>query len=478
MRCPTVPATAAPAQPPAAARRPAPPARAAARWRSPGSTAGGGRRRGAILPLGLAGIDRALPGGGLRRGCLHELHGAPRQAAALGFAVALLGRLMAAAGHAVWIGPRDELFAPGLAALGLAPERLIVVRARGARPPCLWALEEALRSPGLVAALAEVERLDLTASRRLQLAAEAQGVTALLLRPPLAAGAGRRRARPPPAGGSPHCRRPAGAGRALGPPRWRVELLRCRGGRTGVWQVGWREEGWHEIADPVLVAADARDRPAAQAGPRSAAAAAAPDSGAGGGRAPLRPERPLATFVSQNGALRLAAVCARARAAGLAPGMMLADARALLPPLQVHPAEPAADARLLDDLLAWCERYTPWSRSIAAPRMRPAGRSGSTSPAARICSAARRRCAPTCSPGSTGRASPPPPGSPTAPAPPGPRRALPTPGREIVPPDGAGRRARPACRSRRCASSPSSPRCSSASASPGSATSTPCPARR
>ena len=72
---------------------------------------------------------------------------------------------------------------------------------------------------------------------------------------------------------------------------------------------------------------------------------------------------------SQHGALRLAAVCARARAAGLAPGMMLADARALLPPLQVHPAEPAADARLLDDLITWCERYTPLvaqDRSAAA----------------------------------------------------------------------------------------------------------------
>ena len=142
-----------------------------------------GRSGGAVLPLGLPGIDRALPGGGLARGCLHELCGAADQGAALGFAAALLGRLMADGGHVVWIGPRDELFAPGLAELGLAPERLIVVRAR-ARAARLWALEEALRSPGLAAALAEVDRLSLTESRRLQLAAEAKGVSALLLRPP------------------------------------------------------------------------------------------------------------------------------------------------------------------------------------------------------------------------------------------------------------------------------------------------------
>ena len=40
--------------------------------------------------------------------------------------------------------------------------------------------------------------------------------------------------------------------------------------------------------------------------------------------------------------------------------MMLADARAMVPALQVHAAEPPADARLLEDLAAWCERYTPY----------------------------------------------------------------------------------------------------------------------
>jgi protein ImuB len=81
------------------------------------------------------------------------------------------------------------------------------------------------------------------------------------------------------------------------------------------------------------------------------------------GRAPANggwsPDRPLATFVSQGGSLRLGAVCARARAAGLAPGLTLADARAMVPTLQVRPTEPAADARLLEDVAAWCERYTP-----------------------------------------------------------------------------------------------------------------------
>jgi protein ImuA len=202
-----------------------------------------------ILPLELAAVDRVLPGGGLARGCLHELCGAPDRAAAAGFAAALLGRL-AVDGHVAWIGPRDDLFAPGLSALGLAPERLIVVRAR-ARDARLWALEEALRSPGLVAALAEVDQLTLTQSRRLQLAAEAKGVTAFLLRPlaacdaPCAAVTRWRIAALP---NTP----------SWGSPRWQVELFRCRGGRTGSWAMTWREGGFHESA--LAVAAEPGNR--------------------------------------------------------------------------------------------------------------------------------------------------------------------------------------------------------------------------
>jgi protein ImuA len=233
-----------------------------------------GRGGGAVLPLGLSGIDRALPGGGLARGCLHELCGAADQGAALGFATVLLGRLMADGGHVVWIGPRNELFAAGLVELGLAPERLIVVRARP-RAARLWALEEALRSPGLAAALAEVDRLTLTESRRLQLAAEAQGVSALLLRPPGAgatpsAAATRWRIEAAPGQATPSAATPGAAGgarRVFGPPHWRVSLLRCRGGRTGSWQVAWRREGWHEIPDPLAVAAEPGDRSAAPPSP-------------------------------------------------------------------------------------------------------------------------------------------------------------------------------------------------------------------
>ena len=53
------------------------------------------------LPLGVPAIDAVLPGGGLPRGCLHEIVAADPSAAASGFAAVLLARL-AGDGGAVW----------------------------------------------------------------------------------------------------------------------------------------------------------------------------------------------------------------------------------------------------------------------------------------------------------------------------------------------------------------------------------------
>lgn len=52
-----------------------------------------------------------------------------------------------------------------------------------------------------------------------------------------------------------------------------------------------------------------------------------------------------------------------AQALGLRPGLPLADARAMHPRLDVHPAEPEADAALRDALVDWCRLFTP----LAAP---------------------------------------------------------------------------------------------------------------
>ncbi|MCG8593336.1 MAG: DNA polymerase Y family protein [Kiloniellales bacterium] len=75
---------------------------------------------------------------------------------------------------------------------------------------------------------------------------------------------------------------------------------------------------------------------------------------------PAGPARPRVLLRQERGCLLLAAVDARAAAAGLAPGMPLADARAILPELETAAHDPAADLRALSALAAWCGRFTPW----------------------------------------------------------------------------------------------------------------------
>ena len=55
----------------------------------------------------------------------------------------------------------------------------------------------------------------------------------------------------------------------------------------------------------------------------------------------------------------LVAIDAAAERLGLRPGLALAQARAMHPALAAVPEEQAADARLLDAIADWCQRYTP-----------------------------------------------------------------------------------------------------------------------
>src|SRR5437762_5358905 len=72
-------------------------------------------------------------------------------------------------------------------------------------------------------------------------------------------------------------------------------------------------------------------------------------------------EAPFATIVTAGGRHLLAAVNPAAVAAGLAPGMKLADALSFLPGLATAAAEPAADMAALNRLAEWCGRYSPWT---------------------------------------------------------------------------------------------------------------------
>lgn len=231
------------------------------------------------------GLDRVL-GGGLPRAALHEVVATrPGDASATcGFALALAVRFAAGThGAVVWIvedGARLESgapYAPGLAAHGLDPERLVVVRtANGA--DTLWAMEEALKCRGLAVVVADLWRTkpyDLVASRRLVLAAQKSATPGILV-PAGAAGtaqalssAARTRfevaAAPGPFIAS-------GGYLALpGRAAWAVRLARIRAGPDGhaehfdwekIWPLVWdHEEARFRDALPLDPPAFLRDRP-------------------------------------------------------------------------------------------------------------------------------------------------------------------------------------------------------------------------
>lgn len=199
-----------------------------------------------LAATGHAGIDRAL-GGGLARGRLHELFALEQEdaASATGFAAMLAQRL---GGSVVWL--REEradhqgggVFAAGLVETGLDPARLIL----GVLPDPLAVLKaasEAVRCPEVGVAVIELWRhtrlLDLTASRRLALAAEDSGVTVLLVRvaaePVPSAAQTRWAVRSAPS-------LPLAAN-APGHPALHIELLRQRGRPAGgLWQLEWNRD--------------------------------------------------------------------------------------------------------------------------------------------------------------------------------------------------------------------------------------------
>jgi protein ImuA len=200
-------------------------------------------------------LAHGLPGLGLLCGVLNEVMAAHAdRPAAFGFLFAFLAAAQRSrAGPAAFVAARRALDfgvpnGHGLTRLGLDAGRLILIEAETDKD-ALWALEEALRSdvrPAVVAGAIE-SGLDLTQSRRLNLAAAVHATPFVLLRgakgTETSAAATRWRLAPAPA-----------AFDRFGTFdrwRWQATLERCRNGRTGTWQMQWSPEAcrFHAIED-------------------------------------------------------------------------------------------------------------------------------------------------------------------------------------------------------------------------------------
>ncbi len=202
----------------------------------------------AAIALGSPALDAAL-GGGLARGALHEVYAANEAdvASATGFAAAL-ARSAAGARPILWVrqdaldGLTGRLYAPGLAEIGIDPNQVLLVRAPDVQA-LLRAGAEGSRCAALGAVLIEPwgqsKLIDLTASRRLHLAARASGTPVLLLRVSAAPAPSAAATRWQIAAAPSH----ALSGDAPGLPAFAATLLRQRGGAGGTdWTLEWNRD--------------------------------------------------------------------------------------------------------------------------------------------------------------------------------------------------------------------------------------------
>lgn len=214
----------------------------------------GGRTDDAVEADHGAAGEPPLIGQTARRPALHELvaENYLDQPAARAFALALIASLMHRSstqqGMVLWCQRRldsaefGNLYGPGLKALGLLPERFLMVTGKR-DADCLWAMEQGLASRSLLAVVGAVDHVGLTASRRLSLAARAHDTFCFLL--PIHRGrnpsAARTRWRVGSAPSTPDHLDP----KSLGLPTWRLDLERSPNGRTGHWTVEWDHAAHH-----------------------------------------------------------------------------------------------------------------------------------------------------------------------------------------------------------------------------------------
>ena len=236
----------------------------------------GGAERPDRVALGHAGADASLQGG-LARGALHEVFASEGRhgTAATGFVAGLAGRI-ARRRPLLWIRQdfaaleAGALSISGWAELGLDPRLVVMVRAASA-DSALRTAADALACDALGVVVLEIwgeaRPFDLVASRKLTLAAQASGVTGVMLRaaamPQPSTAETRwivRAAHSPPVAAL----LPAALERAWGAPVFDAQLVRNRHGPVGRWIMEWKcDECLFEkpAADPQPVAAAPAHRP-------------------------------------------------------------------------------------------------------------------------------------------------------------------------------------------------------------------------
>lgn len=186
--------------------------------------------------IGLGPMQDGFPNKSFPLGAIHEFlfDTLEDSAATCGFIAGLLSPLLIKGGVIFWIGQRLTNFPPALESFGIHPDKIVFIDVHYEKH-VLWCVEEALKCPALTAVVAETGGISFTASRRLQLAVEKSQVTGFILcnKPHIVkttASGSRWKISPLPSYAIDELP-------GVGLPQWKVELLKIRNGRPGVWNV-------------------------------------------------------------------------------------------------------------------------------------------------------------------------------------------------------------------------------------------------
>lgn len=191
------------------------------------------------IDCGLGMMNKNFPGACFPLGSIHEFfcNKAEDVSSTSGFIAGVLSSILAGGGVVLWISQSCLTFPPALVLFGIEPEKVIFIDVKKEKE-LLWVMEEALKSQGLAAVVAETPEISFTASRRFQLAVEQSRTTGFVIRQN-------------PRNQSTVCplrwritSLPSANTNGLpgvGIPRWNVELLKVRNGTPGIWQIEWNE---------------------------------------------------------------------------------------------------------------------------------------------------------------------------------------------------------------------------------------------
>lgn len=190
----------------------------------------------------LGRINDAFPNKVFPFSALHEFFcfNSEEVAASSAFIAGLLSSRVSKVATVVWIGSSIKIFPPSLKWFGIEPHCVVFLHVKKEKD-ISWAIHEALTCSSLSAVVGELPEMSITASRRFQLAIEDAGVGCFILRSNpknlLTTAVSRWHIQPLPSIAEKDFP-------GISFPRWQVNLLKVRNGKTGSWDVEWTGKGF------------------------------------------------------------------------------------------------------------------------------------------------------------------------------------------------------------------------------------------